>query len=54
MKRSCHLKKKLQEISRIHDYYMFLFESVGKEEADRWLKMRSEKEAQPEEEKAKP
>jgi len=36
---SCPLRKKLLELSRIHDYYIFLFETAGKQEADKheWL-----------------
>ena len=44
--RSCPVRKKLKEMSKIHSYYMFLFHSAGKEEADRWLKMRNQKRMQ--------
>ena len=39
-RRNCPLTRMLRELSRIHDYYMFLLTTAGKEEADRWLKMR--------------
>ena len=38
--RNCPLRKKLRTVSKIHEYYMFLFQTEGKEEANRWLKMR--------------
>ena len=47
MKKNCPLRRKLRELSRMHDYYVYLFESAGKEEADKWLKMRSRKEVKP-------